>query len=481
MTLSFIVEHHSSLDLFLLKHSFNSIFSFFLIISCFFKECFKASFFIAEDNDSFAEIITSFMTIKALKKWCKELKAKLQARKIILSSSIYFERSRFQKILDSSLFIDEKNSIWKNWYEKVQNKLKINVDLFSSEQVKLSYVHFRLFNAAAEIIQSRCKRDCFNLYKIIDELLKELAQLFNDSDKEVNFHRNYYNLIQEQKKFSEFYTQFQQLASTASKKNFSMFSVKTASFHALIKWSKKNCIEIFVMSIKDIDRKIVYNTQCELNVLDVAFIIASAQNLEDIKVKLFLKYQNFLDVFDRAQVDKLSSHSSYNHKIELINNVTSFKCRAYWMSFYKFQKIKEYLNENLSKNFITSSKISYFSLVLFALKINDDFRFCVNYWKLNVIIKRNHYSLSLINEMIDKIINCKHLTWLNIIFAFNKLYMHLNNENYTIFIITLEAYKSKILLRVYQDWLKLINDLVEIWSRSDSDLTQIWLNILFLS
>ena len=52
------------------------------------------------------------------------------------------------------------------------------------------------------------------------------------------------------------------------------------------------------MSIEDIDRKIVYNIQCELNVLDVAFIDASAQNLEDIKVKLSSKYQNFLDVFD---------------------------------------------------------------------------------------------------------------------------------------------------------------------------------------
>ncbi len=77
-----------------------------------------------------------------------------------------------------------------------------------------------------------------------------------------------------------------------------MFSVKAASFHALIKRSKKNRIEVFVMSIKDIDREIVYNTQCELNILDVAFIDASAQNLEDIKVKLSLKYQDFLDVFD---------------------------------------------------------------------------------------------------------------------------------------------------------------------------------------
>jgi len=42
--------------------------------------------------------------------------------------------------------------------------------------------------------------------------LKELAELFNDSNKKVNFHEEYYNLIQESKKFSEFYTQFQRLS-----------------------------------------------------------------------------------------------------------------------------------------------------------------------------------------------------------------------------------------------------------------------------
>ncbi len=208
------------------------------------------------------------------------------------------------------------------------------------------------------------------------------------------------------------------------------------------------------MLIEDIDRKIIYNTQYELNVLDVAFIDASAQNLEDIKVKLSSKYQNFLDVFDRAQVNKLSSHHSYDHKIKLTNNVTSSRCRAYQMSLYKLQKIKEYLNENLSKNFITSSKISYFSLVLFTLKINDDLCFCINYQKLNVIIKRNRYSLLLIDEMINKIVDCKHLIQLNIIFTFNKLRMHLDSENYTIFIIALKAYKSKILS------FELTNDLI---------------------
>jgi len=178
-----------------------------------FKEHSEASFFIAEDNDSFAETITSPMTMKALKKRCEELKARLQAREVTSSSSTYSERSRSQKIPDPPLFTDGKNSTWENWYGKIQDKLEINADLFPNERAKLSYVHSRLFDDAADAAQSRRERGCANPYKTADDLLEELAELFNDSDKKVNFRREYYNLVQESKKFSEFYTQFQRLSS----------------------------------------------------------------------------------------------------------------------------------------------------------------------------------------------------------------------------------------------------------------------------
>ncbi len=236
------------------------------------------------------------------------------------------------------------------------------------------------------------------------------------------------------------------------KESFLIQNISIVSFQALVKRKKKNQTEIFAMFIKDIDREIIYNNQCELDVINVFLVNEMTQNLEDIKVKLSSKYQNFLDVFNWAQADKLLSHHSYDHKIKLTSDATSSCCRAYQMSLYKLQKVKKYLNENLFKKFIISSKASYFSLVLFILKANEDLRFCVDYQKLNAIIKRNCYSLSLINEVIDKIVDCKHLTWLNIISTFNKLQMHSDSENYTIFIITLEVYKSKML------YFKLIND-----------------------
>ncbi len=78
----------------------------------------------------------------------------------------------------------------------------------------------------------------------------------------------------------------------------------------------------------------------------------------------------------------------------------------------------------------------------------------MNYWKLNVIFKRNRYSLSLIDEIINKIVSCKHLTRLNIISVFNKLRMHFNSKNYIIFITALEIYKYKMLS------FKLTNELI---------------------
>jgi len=193
------------------------------------------------------------------------------------------------------------------------------------------------------------------------------------------------------------------------KESFSIQNIDIISFQALVKQKKKNQTKIFAMFMKDIDREIIYNTQCKLDVINVFSVNEMTQNLEDIKVKLLLKYQNFLDVFDRAQADKLSSHHLYDSKIKLTSDATSSCCRAYWMSFYKLQKVKKYLNENLFKEFIISSKALYFSLILFILKANEDLQFCVDYWKLNAIIKRNRYSLSLINEMISKIVDCKHL------------------------------------------------------------------------
>ena len=103
------------------------------------------------------------------------------------------------------------------------------------------------------------------------------------------------------------------------------------------------------------------------------------------------------------------------------------------------------MNEHLKKRFIVSSYASFASFILFAEKSNEELRFYVDYKKLNAIIKRNHYFILLINEILIKIQDYKYLTRLNIIIVFNKLRMHSNNENFITFVISFKIYKYRVL------------------------------------
>ena len=89
--------------------------------------------------------------------------------------------------------------------------------------------------------------------------------------------------------------------------------------------------------------------------------------------------------------------------VERINKNVLFKNRIYLLSGHKFEQIKKYLNEHFKKEFIVFNYASYILFILFIKKLNEDLRFYINYQKLNVIIKRNRYFISLINEILIKI------------------------------------------------------------------------------
>ena len=127
--------------------------------------------------------------------------------------------------------------------------------------------------------------------------------------------------------------------------------------------------------------------------------MTSIMSLNELKKKkLSIIYHDFLNVFNKEKITHLSLHQSYDHKIELEDENQFFRSQLYFMSSHKLQKIKEYLEKNLKKKFITFSKASFASLILFVKKKDDSLCFCMNYWKLNALIKRNRYSILLIDN-----------------------------------------------------------------------------------
>ncbi len=214
--------------------------------------------------------------------------------------------------------------------------------------------------------------------------------------------------------------------------------IEVAAYQTLVKNKK---IKIFFLIINEINKALSsIEDFTKLNEM------ISVMSLDELKKKLSIVYHDFLNVFDREKTTQLLLHWSYNHKIELKEENQLSRSWLYFMSSHKLQKIKEYLEENLKKKFITLSKASFASSILFVEKKNDSLCFCVNYRKLNALIKRNRYSILLINEVLAWIQDSKYLTWLNIIIAFNKLCMSSESENLTTFVTFFDVYKYRVML-----------------------------------
>ncbi len=235
-------------------------------------------------------------------------------------------------------------------------------------------------------------------------------------------------------------------ASSFNSMNIAM--IETAAYRSLVKRLNVTTFAIIVTKI-DWLLKTARNKLEDVNLQE----LSHEKILKEVKAKLSSKYHDYLNVFDRAMTDQLLSHRLYDHKIELTDEKMSSRSRLYHMSDYKLQKMKNYLIKHLNKNFISFSSISYASLILFIEKKDDSLRFCIDYKKLNALIKRNRYFLLLIDETLACIQDSKYLTWLNIIVIFNKSHMHSKSEDLTIFIIFFDFYKYHVMS------FELINDL----------------------
>ena len=136
---------------------------------------------------------------------------------------------------------------------------------------------------------------------------------------------------------------------------------------------------------------------------------------------------------------------TYDYKIGLIKDASLPRNKLYPLSQFKLDKVKEYLQENLEKGFITPSQASYGSLILFIAKKNGNLRFCVDYRRLNAITKKDRYPLPLIDETLARIVRYKYITKFDIIITFNKLRMHPESEELTTFVTSMGAYKYRVI------------------------------------
>jgi len=200
-------------------------------------------------------------------------------------------------------------------------------------------------------------------------------------------------LSEKSSSFNKIVKSFNSVNFASSFDSMNIAMIKTAAYKLLVKWLNMTTFAIIITKIDQL-LKTARNKLEDVDLQKLSY----KEILKEVKAKLSSKYHDYLNVFNWAMTDQLLSHRLYDHKIELTDEKTSSWSCLYHMSDYKLQKMKNYLIEHLNKNFISFSSISYASLILFIEKKDDSLHFCINYRKLNALIKRDRYSLLLIDE-----------------------------------------------------------------------------------
>ena len=128
------------------------------------------------------------------------------------------------------------------------------------------------------------------------------------------------------------------------------------------------------------------------------------------------------------KIYELSKHYSNDHVINLIDEKQSSHDFIYSLSKAKLKMFKAYINKHLVNDFIQSFKSSIDVSILFVRKKNDNLRLCVNYRDLNVLIVKNRYSLSLIDESLNRFNRVKRFTSLNLTIVYHKMRIKKSDE-----------------------------------------------------
>ncbi len=100
----------------------------------------------------------------------------------------------------------------------------------------------------------------------------------------------------------------------------------------------------------------------------------------------------------------------------------------YSMSEDQLKEVRTYLDENLKREFIRSSKSLTEYLILFVSKKDGTKQLCVNYRQLNEITRQDSYSLPLIKELQDRLDRAKWFTSLNLKEAYYQVQMKEDKE-----------------------------------------------------
>lgn len=145
------------------------------------------------------------------------------------------------------------------------------------------------------------------------------------------------------------------------------------------------------------------------------------------------QYKDFQDVFQIKNADMLPEHRPYDHAIDLEEGAQLPFGPIYNLLQSELAELRNYIDDNLAKNFICHSKSPVGPPILFVKKKDGSLRKCMDYQGLNKVTKKNRYPLPLIFGLLEQLGRARIFTKIDLRGAYNLLRIKKGDEWKTTF------------------------------------------------
>ena len=159
---------------------------------------------------------------------------------------------------------------------------------------------------------------------------------------------------------------------------------------------------------------------------------------------LLVELKEYENVFLIESINKLLLYENHDHAIE-ITAKSSYES-LYILLNIKLATLRQYLNDILAKEWIKHFVSLTDAFILFILKKNDSLHLCMNYQDLNKITVKNHHSLSLISETLNRLSKIKQFIKLNLKNVYHHLRIQHEDKWKTTFCTHYDHFKYMIIL-----------------------------------
>jgi hypothetical protein len=149
--------------------------------------------------------------------------------------------------------------------------------------------------------------------------------------------------------------------------------------------------------------------------------------IASLKIQIFSQYSDLFEAFSERVVNTLLEHAAHDLVIDTQEKNFLFDI-IYNLFANELRILRVYIEKNLEKEFITLFTFFTAILILFIKKKDDELKLCVNYCEFNEITIKNRYSLFLIKEVINRLIEVKIYIKLDIRIVYNLIRVRARNE-----------------------------------------------------